>query len=115
MREEILKRGMALEHAYEVEAGGSNGGVYRIADEIAEIVGRQPVRPRHVDGVKQDERAELRRRRPDRLELGIVEVPAGDVRTDLRAAQAERAHGVAQLVGGKLRRLQRQRGDGEEA
>ena len=65
--------------------------------------------------MNQDEGAELGGRRPDRLELGIVEVLARHVGADLRAAQAEHAHGVAQLVGGELRRLHRQRRDGEKA
>jgi hypothetical protein len=65
--------------------------------------------------VHKNERTELRGRGPDRLELGIVEVLAGDVGADLRAAQAEHVHGMAQLVGGELRRLHGQRGDAEKA
>ncbi len=88
MREADFQRRMALEHAAEHETRGGDGGVERIADQVAEIVGRQPIRPRHVDGVEQNERIELGGRGPDRLELGIVEVLARHVRADLRAAQA---------------------------
>jgi hypothetical protein len=65
--------------------------------------------------MEQNEGAELRRRRPDRLELGIIEVFPRDVRPDLHSAQPERPHSVAKLVGGKLGRLHRDRGDGEKA
>ena len=54
-------------------------------------------------------------RRPDRIERGIVEVAAVDVRADLGAAQLERPHGALELVGGRLRVLQRQRGKPDEA
>ena len=63
----------------------------------------------------QNEGAKLGRRRPDRFEFGIVEILARDVRADLHAVEAERAHGMAKLVGRELRRLHRQRRDREEA
>src|SRR5262245_22728542 len=64
--------------------------------------------------MKQDERIELSRRGPNRLEFRIVEILARDVRADLRAAQPQHAHGETQLVRGLSRRLHGQRCDGEK-
>ena len=106
---------MALEHAAEHQAGRRDGSVERIADQVVEVVRAQPVHAGDVDRMNQDEGAELGGRGPDRLELRIVEILAGDIRADLHAAQAERRHRMAKLVGGLLRRLHRDRGDRLEA
>src|SRR5947209_18828006 len=53
MGEADLQRGMALEHAAEHETCGGDGGVERVADQISEIIGRQPIRARHADGVQE--------------------------------------------------------------
>jgi hypothetical protein len=63
----------------------------------------------------QDEGAQLVGRRPDRIERGIVEVAAVYVRADLCATQPERPHRAAELGGRRLRVLQRQGGEPEEA
>ena len=65
--------------------------------------------------MKQNERIELSRRGPNRLEFWIVEVLARDVRADLGAAQPQYAHGVTQLVRSLSRRLHGQRCNGEKA
>ena len=65
--------------------------------------------------VDENEGAQLVRRRPHRLECGIVEVLAVDVRADLGAAQTEHPHGAGELVRRSLRILQRQRGEPHEA
>ena len=39
MREHDLQFGMAVDHAAEIEAGGGDGGVERIADQVAQIIG----------------------------------------------------------------------------
>jgi hypothetical protein len=86
MGEANLQRRMALEHAAEHQARGGDGGVERIADQIGEIIRRQAVGAGHVDRMEQNERIELRRRRPNRLEFRIIEVLARDIRADLRSA-----------------------------
>ena len=97
------------------EAGGGDRGVERIADEVAEIIVLQPVGRRRRGRVDEDEGAELRRGRPDRLQLRIVEIAAPDVRADHHAAQPELAHAAAKLRDGRVRRLQRHRAEAEKA
>ena len=65
--------------------------------------------------VHENEGLQLVRRRPHRLERGIVRLPAVDVRADLGAAQTEHPHGAHQLVRRPFRILQRQGGESHEA
>src|SRR5580704_9768809 len=43
MRHDEVELGMPLQHAAEDQAGAGDGGVERIADQVAEIIGAQPV------------------------------------------------------------------------
>ena len=108
MGEANLELRIALEHATEHEACCGDRGVERIADQVREIVGREPIGARHVDGMQQDESIEFRSRGPNRLELRIVEVFARDVRSDLRPAQPQHPHCVTQFVRRLFWRLHRQ-------
>ena len=115
MRQHDLQFRIAVEHAAEHQAGRRDGGVERIADQVGEIIRLQPVGAGDVVGMDEHEGAELFGRRPQRLEHRIVEVDALDVGGKHRAAQAELGHGAPQLVGGRRRLRQRQRGDAPEA
>ena len=106
---------MALEHAAEHQAGGRDRGVERVADQVAQIVGLEPVRACDPDRMNEHEGLELRRCRPQRFERWVVEVLAAAVRSDHRALEAELAHRAPQLRGGLFRRLHRQRRDAHEA
>ncbi len=82
--------GIALDHAPEYERRARHRGLERQADEVAHVVGAEPI-PRHDLAVRmhEDKGAQGIGHRPYRLERGIVEVPAVDVAADLRAAQSE--------------------------
>ena len=100
---------IALDHAAEHQRRARHRGLERQADEVAHVVGLEPLARQDLAvRMDEDECAQLVCRRPHRLERRIVEVAAVDVRADLRAAQAELAHHAAKLVGGLLRLLQRQ-------
>src|SRR6478672_8285427 len=108
--------GIALDYAAEDQRRAGHGGLERQSDEVAHIVRLEPVaRQDFAVRVDENERPQLIRRRPHRLERGIVEVPAVDVGTDLSAAQSELPHGAPELVRGPLRILQRQGGERYEA
>ena len=64
MRQHDLQFRMAVDHAAEIEAGRGNGGVERIADQIAEVIGLQPVGAGDVDRMDEHEGAELLGGRP---------------------------------------------------
>ena len=106
---------MPLQHAAEDQAGAGDGGVERIADQVAEIIGAQPVGAGDIAGMDHHEGVELFGRRPQRLKTRIVEILAADVGADHGAVQAELAHGAAQFVGRLVGRLHRQSGDAGKA
>src|SRR5262249_17653063 len=97
MGEADLQRGMALEHAAEHETCGRDGGVERVADQIAEIIGRQAIRARPIDGVEEGERLELGGRGANRAGLGTggVSSPPRSSRSAPRAGPARAPHDEA--------------------
>ncbi len=106
--------GKALDDAAEHQRRCRDGGVERIADQVVEIVVLQTVGTRHVVRVHHAECRVLVCHLPHRLERRIVQVLAHDVGADLHALEIELRDGALQLVGGRLRRLHRQRCDAVE-
>src|SRR5580698_4685605 len=79
MRHDEIQLRMSLQHAAEDQAGAGDGGVERIADQVAEIIGAQPVGAGDIAGMDHHEGVELFGRRPQRLKTRIVEILAADV------------------------------------
>ena len=75
-------------HAAEDQAGGGDGGVERIADQVLQVIGLQPVGAGDVVRMDEHEGAELFGGRPHRLEARIVEILAHDVGGEHRALAA---------------------------
>src|SRR5580700_5910274 len=82
VRHDEIQLGMALEHAAENQAGAGDGGVERIADQVAEIIRAQPVGAGDIAGMDHHEGVEFGGRGPERLEARIVEILAVDVGAD---------------------------------
>ena len=115
MGQHDLQLRMTVHDAAENKTGGGDGGVERVAYQIAEIIRLQPVGARDVVGMDEHEGAELFGRRPQRLEARIVQVLAQDVGGEHRALEAELGHGALELIGGAFGILHRQRGYAQEA
>src|SRR5664280_1518721 len=65
--------------------------------------------------MNEDEGTELLRRRPERIEHGIVEIAAVDIGGDHGATQAKLRHRTSEFIGRRLRRLQRHGAKAEKA
>ena len=76
MHHDEIELGMPLQHAAEDQARRRDGGVERIADQVAEIIGAQPIGAGDIAGMDHHEGVELGRGRPERLEARIVEILA---------------------------------------
>ena len=87
MRQQDSQFRIAVEHAAEIKAGRTDGGVERIADEIVQVIGLHPVGAGDIVRMNKDESAEFLRRRPHRLEARVVEVLTDDVGGKHRSAQ----------------------------
>ena len=120
MRRADLQAGKAIERALEDQVRERDGGVERIADDVGEIaVALKPVleliRRAVACGWMKTSDAQLLGLGPERVELRIGDLLAGDVAADRRAAQPSFLTPCLELLGGQIRILQRNRGEGDEA
>src|SRR5579862_8809081 len=79
VRHDEIELRVPLQHAAENQAGAGDGGVEWIADQVAEIIGAQPVGAGDIAGMDHHEGVELFGRRPQRLKARIVEILAADI------------------------------------
>src|SRR6059036_743150 len=93
-----------------------DGGVQRVADRV-----RQPAVALEAPGevwralrMDEDQDAELLGLRPERVELRVGELVAGDARADGGAAEPELLHPVDELLHREVRKLERDRREGDE-
>src|SRR3984957_17837520 len=97
VRHDEIQLRVSLQHAAKDQEGAGDAGGERIAEQIAEIIGAQPVGAGDIAGMDHHEGVELFGRRPQRLKARIVEILAADVGANHGAVQAELAHGPAQF------------------
>ncbi len=115
VRKADFKRRVALQHAAEHQTSAGNRGLERQSHEISHVIGAQAFGARAGRRMHKDEGAEPFRFGPERVERAIVEIAAVDMGADHGAAQAELRHCALELIGRRLRRLQRHGAEAEKA
>jgi hypothetical protein len=110
-----LEPAVAVEHAFEDQVADGESRIERVADDVVEIVRRQPTALGEPHRVQEEEDAELLGRGEHRGEAWRGEFLAIDVGAELDAAHAEVLDAAAHLGHRQLGRLHRQGAHGDEA
>src|SRR5439155_2622656 len=109
MNEYYGEFGESVQRSAEDQAGGGQGRLERIADQVVQVVAPEPLDRLEQERMQHDRSGEIRGRLPERVEGRIAERPAERVGIDHGAPEPELAHRESQLRGGRGRLLQRHR------
>ena len=107
--------GQPVEHTSEHEMGGGDGGVERIAEEIVQIVGSEPLRPDDPEGMQKHGQAQRGRSLEDGEEFRIGQLAAPHVGAHVYAADAGKLRRALELGEGAWPILKRHHGAAHEA
>src|SRR5260221_5514905 len=118
MRGTDLEAGKAVERAFEDQVRQRDRGLERVSDGVGQqAAATQPAARLQLAGAKwmhEDEHAQLFALGPERMELGVGQLEAGDAAADTNAAEAKLLDRVLDLFGRELGMLQRRRRESDE-
>jgi hypothetical protein len=101
--------GETVERAAQDQAGGRQGRLERIADQVVQVVAPEPLDRLEQERMQHDRRGQIGGRAPERVERAVAERPAERVGIDHGAAEPELSHREGELGRGRRRLLQRHR------
>ncbi len=110
-----LERREPVEHATEDQMRRGDGGVEWIAEEIAQVEGREPLGADHAERMEQHGQTERGGALEDREEGRIGELPPADIGAHVDAADAGQSRGAIELGERPHLVLHRQHGAAHEA
>ena len=106
---------MTIQHSAEIETGGADGGVERIADQVVEIIGLHAVGAGNIVRMDEDEGAKFLRGRPQGSKLGSSRFLPMMFEAIIVPLQSEFCHRAPSSSAALFRRLHRQCCNAHEA